>query len=46
VAPNYAHKRRALQREILEAEIEAVLSGRRTKEEVRALAQRLLRRAA
>jgi hypothetical protein len=40
--PSHADKRRALQREILEAEIEAVLAGDPTKEGFRALAQRLL----
>jgi hypothetical protein len=40
--PSAADKRKALQREILWAEIEAVLSGRPTKEGFRALAHRLL----
>jgi hypothetical protein len=44
--PSHADKRRALQREALGAEIEAVLSGRPTKEGIRGLAQRLLRLAA
>jgi hypothetical protein len=44
--PSHADKRWALQREILQAEIEAVLSGRPTKEDFRALAQRLLDLAA
>jgi hypothetical protein len=44
--PSHADKRKALQREILGAEIEAVLCGRPTKEEIRALAQRLLQLAA
>jgi DDE superfamily endonuclease len=44
--PSHADKRWALQREILQAEIEAVLSGRPTKEDFRALAQRLLDMAA
>jgi hypothetical protein len=44
--PSHADKRKALQREILQAEIEAVLSGRLNKEEFRALAQRLLDMAA
>jgi DDE superfamily endonuclease len=44
--PSHADKRRALQREILGAEIEAALCGRPTKEGMRALAQRLLRLAA
>jgi hypothetical protein len=44
--PSHADKRKALQREILEAEIQAVLSGRPTKEDFRALAQRLMQMAA
>ena len=44
--PSHADKRKALQREILGAEIEAVLSGRPTREEIRALAERLLQLAA
>jgi hypothetical protein len=40
--PSHADKRRALQREILQGEIEAVLAGEPTKEDFRALAQRLL----
>ena len=44
--PSQADKRRALQREIRQAEIEAVLSGRPTREDFRALAQRLLEMAA
>jgi hypothetical protein len=44
--PSHADKRRALQREIVQAEIEAVLSGRPTKEDFRTLAQRLLDMAA
>jgi hypothetical protein len=44
--PSHADKRRALQREILRAEIEAVLAGRPTKEDFRALAQRLMEMAA
>ena len=44
--PSHADKRKALQREILQAEIEAGLSGRPTKEDFRALAQRLLDMAA
>jgi hypothetical protein len=44
--PSHADKRKALQREILQAEIEAVLSGQPTKEDFRALAQRLLEMAA
>jgi hypothetical protein len=44
--PSHADKRRALQREILHAEIQAVLSARPTKEDFRALAERLLALAA
>jgi hypothetical protein len=44
--PSHADRRRALQREILRAEIEAVLSGTPTLEDFRALAQRLLDMAA
>jgi hypothetical protein len=44
--PSHADKRRALQREILGAEIEAALSGRPTKGGMRALAERLLQLAA
>ncbi len=44
--PSHADKRRALQREILQAEIEAVLSNQPTLEDFRALAQRLLDLAA
>jgi hypothetical protein len=44
--PSHADKRRALQREILRAEIEAVLSGQPSKEDFRALAMRLLDLAA
>jgi hypothetical protein len=40
--PSHADKRKVLQREILRAEIEAVLSNRPNKEEIRALAERLL----
>jgi Transposase DDE domain len=40
--PSHADKRKALQREILQAEIEAVLSGEPNKENFRALADRLL----
>jgi DDE superfamily endonuclease len=43
--PSHADKRRALQRKILQAEIEAVLSGRPNKGEIQALAQRLLEMA-
>jgi hypothetical protein len=44
--PSHADKRKALQREILQAEIEAVLSGEPTREGFEALAQRLLEMAA
>lgn len=44
--PSHADKRKAVQREILQAEIEAVLSGRPNKEEIRALAEKLLAMAA
>jgi hypothetical protein len=44
--PSHADKRRALQRQILRAEIEAVLSQRPTQEDFRALAERLLHLAA
>jgi hypothetical protein len=44
--PSHADKRKALQRQTLEAEIEAVLEGRPTKRQMRALAQRLLDLAA
>jgi len=44
--PSHQDKRKALQREVLQAEIQEVLSGRPTKQEMRALAQRLLERAA
>jgi hypothetical protein len=40
--PSHADKRRAWQRQILQAEIDAVLSQRPTKEDFRALAERLL----
>ncbi len=40
--PSHADKRKALQREILQAEIEAVLSSGPNKEEIRALAERLM----
>jgi hypothetical protein len=43
---SHADKRKALQREILQAEIEAVLAGRPTKGDFRALAERLLDLAA
>jgi len=44
--PSHADKRRALQRQILQAEIDAVLSGQPSQEDFRALAQRLLDLAA
>jgi hypothetical protein len=44
--PSHADKRKALQRLILEGEIEAVLVGRPSKGEIRALADRLLHLAA
>ena len=40
--PSHRDKRKALQREVLRAEIEEALAGRPTKEEIRALAERLL----
>jgi hypothetical protein len=43
--PSHADKRKALQREVLRAEIEGVLVSRPTKEEIRAFANRLLRLA-
>jgi hypothetical protein len=44
--PSHADKRKALQREVLRAEIREALSGRPTKERMRGLAQRLLDLAA
>jgi hypothetical protein len=44
--PSHQDKRRALQREMLRGEIEAALSGRPSKEKMRALAERLLALAA
>jgi hypothetical protein len=44
--PSHADKRKALQREVLQAEIDEALAGRPTKERFRALAQRLLELAA
>ena len=44
--PSHADKRKALQRQTLEAEIEAALAGRPSKGEIRALAGRLLDLAA
>ena len=40
--PSHADRRKALQREVMRAEIEAVLSGRPTKQEIRDLTERLL----
>jgi hypothetical protein len=40
--PSHADKRKALQREVLRGEIEEVLSGRPSKQEIRALTERLL----
>jgi hypothetical protein len=44
--PSHADKRKALQREVLQAEINEALSGRPTKQRMRELAQRLLDLAA
>jgi hypothetical protein len=44
--PSHQDKRKALQREVLQAEIDAVLSGRPSKQRMRALAERLLALAA
>jgi hypothetical protein len=44
--PSHADKRKALQREVLRAEIQEALSGRPTKQRMRELAQRLLDLAA
>jgi DDE superfamily endonuclease len=44
--PSHADKRKALQREVLQSEIETALAGRPTKGDLRALAQRLLDLAA
>jgi hypothetical protein len=44
--PSHADKRKALQRQVLREEIQAVLSGQPTKEEIRGLAERLLELAA
>lgn len=43
--PSHADKRKALQREVLREEIAALLRGRPTKQQFRALAERLLRLA-
>jgi hypothetical protein len=40
--PSHADKRKALQREVLQGEIQEALSGRPSEEEIRALAERLL----
>jgi hypothetical protein len=40
--PSHSDKRKALQREVLRGEIEEVLSGRPSEEEIRALVERLL----
>jgi len=44
--PSHADKRKALQREVLRAEIQEALSGRPTKQRIRQLAERLLELAA
>ena len=44
--PSHQDKRKALQREVLQAEIQEALAGRPTKERIRQLAQRLLDLAA
>lgn len=44
--PSHADRRKALQREVLRAEIQEALSGRPTKERIRQLAERLLALAA
>jgi hypothetical protein len=44
--PSHADKRKALQREVLRAEIESALAGRPSKAKMRALAERLLALAA
>jgi len=44
--PSHADRRKALQRQMLRAEIQTVLAGRPTKEEIRNLAERLLELAA
>ena len=44
--PSHADKRKALQREVLRAEIQEALSGRPTKQKIRELAERLLDLAA
>jgi hypothetical protein len=44
--PSHADKRKMLQREVLQGEIEAALAGRPTKGDLRALAERLLEVAA
>jgi len=44
--PSHQDKRKAVQRETLQVEIHEALAGRPSKERMRALAQRLLDRAA
>jgi DDE superfamily endonuclease len=44
--PSHADRRKALQRQLLREEIQTVLAGRPTKEEIRKLAERLLELAA
>jgi hypothetical protein len=44
--PSHADKRKALQRQVLHAEIQAALAGRPTKQRFRELAERLLQLAA
>ena len=44
--PSHADKRKALQRQVLREEIQAVLAGRPAKEEIRNLAEHLLELAA
>ena len=44
--PSHADKRKALQREVLQGEIEEALAGRPSKEKIRTLVRRLLDRAA
>jgi hypothetical protein len=44
--PSHADRRKALQRQLLREEIQTVLAGRPTKEEIRNLAERLLELAA
>ena len=44
--PSHADRRKALQREVLRAQIDTILSGQPTKEDFRALAERLVELAA